>query len=273
MERTYPHGVSCWIDTVQPDVDAAVEFYSALFGWHFTDAAPPDAPTRYLIATLDGSDVAGLGSSSDRPVPTWQTYIAVDDCDAAAARAGELGARITSEPADAGPGGRSAGFTDPEGAALSLWQARRRLGAQVTNVPGAWNFSDLHTGDPEAAVAFYRELFGWQVGDQAGSRFISVPGYGDHLAATVDPDIHERQKHAPPGFADVIGAIADVTEGEDPHWHVTFTVGERDASVATVERLGGTVHASGENDWTRWALVSDPAGARFTVSQFAPKNF
>ena len=34
---------------------------------------------------------------------------------------------------------------------------------------------------------------------------IQVPGYGDHLAATVDPDIHERQATAPPGFADVIG--------------------------------------------------------------------
>ena len=25
---------------------------------------------------------------------------------------------------------------------------------------------------------------------------IRLPGYGDHLAATVDPDIHQRQAHA-----------------------------------------------------------------------------
>ena len=54
-------------------------------------------------------------------------------------------------------------LTDPEGIEFRIWQARRRLGAQVVNQPGAWNFSDLHTSDPGAAVAFYQEAFGWQV--------------------------------------------------------------------------------------------------------------
>jgi hypothetical protein len=30
--RTYPHGVPCWVDTEQPDVDAALAFYGGLFG-------------------------------------------------------------------------------------------------------------------------------------------------------------------------------------------------------------------------------------------------
>lgn len=42
-ERTYPTGVPCWIDTDQPDVDAARHFYAGLFGWTFSDAVPPDA--------------------------------------------------------------------------------------------------------------------------------------------------------------------------------------------------------------------------------------
>ncbi len=32
----------------------------------------------------------------------------------------------------------------------------------------------------------------------------------------------------------------------------------------------GTVLRTGEDDWTRNATVTDPAGARFTMSQFAP---
>ena len=32
-ERSYPAGVPCWIDTEQPDVDAARHFYAGLFGW------------------------------------------------------------------------------------------------------------------------------------------------------------------------------------------------------------------------------------------------
>jgi len=38
--RTYPHGVTCWIDTEQPDLPAAGRFYGGLFGWTLTDAVP-----------------------------------------------------------------------------------------------------------------------------------------------------------------------------------------------------------------------------------------
>ena len=39
--RTYPPGVPCWVDTGQPDVEAATEFYGGIFGWTFEDAMPP----------------------------------------------------------------------------------------------------------------------------------------------------------------------------------------------------------------------------------------
>ena len=81
----------------------------------------------------------------------------------------------------------------PEGIEFRIWQARRRLGAQVVNQPGAWNFSDLHTTDPQAAMAFYEEAFGWQVDDLGFATMIRRPGYGDHLEATVDPGIRARQ--------------------------------------------------------------------------------
>src|SRR6478752_4568317 len=84
-ERSYPEGVPCWVDTEQPDVDAACHFYARLFGWTFSDAVPADAPGRYLIASLDGADVAAIGpTQGDTPVE-WHTYIAAADADAAAA--------------------------------------------------------------------------------------------------------------------------------------------------------------------------------------------
>ncbi len=74
-----------------------------------------------------------------------------------------VGATVRSAPADAGDSGRGAALTDPEGAEFRIWEARRRLGAQTVNLPGAWNFSDLRTGDASAAIAFYEEAFdcGW----------------------------------------------------------------------------------------------------------------
>jgi predicted enzyme related to lactoylglutathione lyase len=271
-QRTYPHGVTCWIDTEQPDPAAAARFYAALFGWTLTDAVPPGAPGSYLIAALDGQDVAAIGPGPG--TATWNTYVAVDDADATAVAVAELGGRVTSGPEDAGPGGRTAACTDPAGAAFRLWQPRRRLGAQLTNTPGAWNFSDLHTPDREAALSFYGALFGWvtmDLGQDAGT-MIQVPGYGDHLAGTVDPGIHERQASAPPGFADAIGGLVESPPGEPARWTVTFTVADRDGSAATAERLGASVLSRSDDLWTRNARIRDPQGAEFTISQFTPSD-
>lgn len=270
--RTYPQGVTCWVDTRQPDVDAATRFYAELFGWTFADAMPPDAPERYVIAQLGGRDAAGIGGPGDGPA-TWSTYVAVDDCDTTARAFADAGATILVEPVDAGPGGRTSTIADPQGAVLHLWQARARPGAQALNEPGAWNFSDLRTPDPAGAATFYSGVLGWQVEDQGWATSIKVPGYGDHLESTVDPDIRSRQAHAPEGFADVIGGMARTGDDESAHWHVTFTVADRDATVATAERLGAVVLSTSEDDWTRKAVLRDPQGAVFTASQFAPKSW
>jgi len=267
-DRTYPAGVPCWVDTEQPDVSAAAEFYGGLFGWTFVDAMPPDAPGTYLIAALHGADVAAIGPADG--ATTWNTYFAVDDADATAGAVRSAGGTVTTEPVDAGPGGRRADCVDPGGAAFRLWQPRRRLGAQIVNVPGAWNFSDLRTGDPAAALRFYARLFGWEADDLGFATVLKLPGYGDHLAATADPEIYQRQSAAgtPPGFAD---AIAWLVAGDGPqHWHVSFAVADRDESADRAEVLGATVVASEDSDWTRTALIRDPQGATLTLSQFTP---
>jgi len=271
--RTYPHGVPCWIDTQQPDFDAAIAFYGGLFGWTFEDAMPPAAPSRYMIAKLDGSDVCAIAGPGEG-TPVWRTYIGVDDADAAVDGLVSAGAAVRSTPLDHGEEGRAAVLTDPEGIEFRIWQARRRLGAQVVNQPGAWNFSDLHTSTPTAAIAFYEAAFGWQAHDLGFATMLRRPGYGDHLEATVDPDIRARQARAlvPPGFADAIAWVATTAAGEPAHWHVSFTVAERDKTADEAERLGAEVLRRDGTEWTRTALVRDPQGAEFTASQFTPPS-
>ena len=269
--RTYPHGVTSWIDTEQPDVEAAHAFYAGLFGWTFSDSKSLTGPESYLIATVDGEDVAAI-ASAEADAATWNTYVAVDNADATAAAVTANGGAVIVPPMDAGDAGRTATCADPFGAEFRLWRAGRRPGAQRANVPGAWNFSDLYTPDREAAMAFYTPLFGWRAADLAegAGTMLQVPGYGDHLAATVDPGIHERQASAPAGFADVIGGLVVISAAETPCWHVTFTVADRDDSADTAQRLGATVISSSDSMWTRVARVRDPQGAEFTVSQFTP---
>jgi uncharacterized protein len=277
--RIYPEGVTSWIDIEHRDIEAAKAFYGGLFGWTYTDATPPDASFRYAVAKLHGLDVAGIrgpadaGDGAEGP-EAWTTYVAVTDAGAAAARIEAAGGHVLVGPSDAGEWGRSAVCVDPSGVPFGLWQARQRLGAQVVNTPGAWNFSDLHAADPEASAEFYSEVFGWSVDNLGFAMMIRLPGYGDHLEATGDPEIRTRQAGvtAPPGFADAIGWLAPVGEDEQPHWHVSFTVADRDATATAAERLGGTLLGRTDSDWTRDALIRDPQGSVFTASQFTPPD-
>lgn len=273
--RTYPHGVTAWIDVEQPDLDAAQAFYAGLFGWTFSDAAPLGNSTRYLIAALGGLPVAGLTGSAapvDAGSPVWNTYVAVDDTDDVAKRISAAGGRVLRGPTALGADGRYAVCTDPAGVPFRLWEAGKRPGAQVVNAPGAWNFSDLHAREPAASAGFYTTVFGWSFDDVGFGSMIRRPGYGDHLAATIDPGIYDRQDavNAPPGFPDAIGWLLTSDTDDTPHWHVTFTVRDRDMTAAAAERLGGTVLRRGDSEWTRDALLRDPQGAVFTASQFTP---
>jgi len=282
--RTYPDGVPSWIDTEQRDVDAAQRFYGGLLGWTFAEMTPPGSPVRYVIAQLNGQDVAGLAGPAeldsppaargeDRPGsrPGWNTYVAVSDPDAAAARVQAAGGQLRQPPTDAGDAGRFAVCVDPAGVEFRLWQARRRLGAQAVNVPGSWNFSDLHAANPSASATFYAEVFGWAFDDLGFATMIRRPGYGDHLEATTDPDIRARQAGAPKGFEDAVGWLAPAGTGETPQWHVTFSVADRDDAATAVTQLGGVVLARDDNEWTHTAVVRDPQGAQFTLSQFDPQ--
>jgi predicted enzyme related to lactoylglutathione lyase len=139
IKRTYPPGVPCWVDTEQPDVEAAIAFYGGIFGWTYEDAMPPGAPGRYVIAKLDGKDVGAIAGPR-QGAAAWSTYVCVDDADAAAQRLVSAGAAVRSAPADAGEGGRGAALTDPEGVEFRIWQARRRLGAAGGQPAGCMEF-------------------------------------------------------------------------------------------------------------------------------------
>lgn len=275
--RTYPAGVTSWVDVEQRDVEATKAFYGGLFGWTFTQATPPGVPFQYVVAQLDGEDVAGIGGPADPSGPSpgpprWNTYVAVDHIGGVASAVVAAGGQLIAPPADAGEGGTAATCADPFGVRFRLWQAKKRLGAQVTNAPGAWNFSDLFAVDPEGSASFYAQVFGWEFDDLGFATMIRRPGYGDHLAATVDPGIHERQSEVgvPKGFADAIGWLIPAADDRDPCWHVTFTVADRDEAAVRAESLGGRVWRREDTDWTKHAVIVDPQGAEFTVSQFTP---
>ena len=56
----YPPGVPCWVDTTQPDPDAAAAFYRDLFGWEVEDVMPPGQDAKYFMGRIRGRDVAAV---------------------------------------------------------------------------------------------------------------------------------------------------------------------------------------------------------------------
>jgi uncharacterized protein len=273
----YPPGVPCFVDTSQPDPEAAARFYGELFGWTFEDRAPAGAG-RYLMAQLDGRDVAGIGSQPEGSPsePAWTTYIAVDSADATARRVWNAGGKVLAEPFDVFGAGRMAVVADPAGAAFCVWQAFASPGARVVNAPGTWNWSDLNTGDPQGSKAFYCAVFGWEAdGNSDGGEhaLLRLPGYGDVLERR-DPDLRRRQAAAgvPAGFADAVAGLAPLNgSGVPPHWSVTFAVDDPDAIAAKTTELGGTVVVAPHDiPPVRVAVLRDPQGAIFAVSHYAP---
>ena len=153
----YMPGVPCWIDTTQPDAEAAVAFYSGLFGWDFEDVMPPGSDGKYFIARIRGGDVAAVSAPSRDvpPMAMWNTYVWVDSADEAAAKVREAGGDVLTEAFEVMDSGRMAVLVDPEGAAFCVWQAKEHKGAQVVNEHGALNFNGLNTRDPDSAKSFY----------------------------------------------------------------------------------------------------------------------
>jgi predicted enzyme related to lactoylglutathione lyase len=279
LERDgFPPGVPCFVDTSQPDPEAAARFYGQLFGWEFEDRMPAGAPGRYLMAQLHGRDVAAIGSQPEGPPsePAWTTYIAVDSADEAVRQVWNAGGQVLAEPFDVFGAGRMAVVTDPAGAAFCVWQAFASPGAQLVNVPGTWNWSNLNTRDPQGSKAFYGAVFGWEAdGDGAGGEhaLLRLPGYGDFLERR-DPDLRRRQAAdgVPAGFADAVAGLAPLDGGDvPPHWSVTFAVDDPDAIAAKAAELGGTVVVAPHDiPPVRVAVLSDPQGAVFAVSHYEP---
>ena len=52
----YIPGVPCWVDTSQPDPEAALPFYSGLFGWEFEDVMPEGSEAKYFMARIGGKE-------------------------------------------------------------------------------------------------------------------------------------------------------------------------------------------------------------------------
>lgn len=115
-------GTLCWADLMTADQGAAGKFYSEVFGW---EVSPGEDNTGYLHIKNGANYIGGIPPAEHRPPsvpPHWMLYFQVENCDAAAAKAKDLGATILFGPQTMEKVGRMAIVDDPQGAGFALFQ-------------------------------------------------------------------------------------------------------------------------------------------------------
>lgn len=248
MER-YDDGVPSWIDLGCPDVAAAGEFYTAVFGWEVV-AGPPEAG-GYAQAFVRGRPVAGLGPQQNPGPPYWTTYVNVTDVDATAAKVTANGGQVIVPPMDVLTAGRMAVFVDAVGAFVSAWQAGDHLGAGIVNEHGTLCWNELVTDDIEGASQFYAAVFGWDPQAAPDGSYVEF-----HLDGRPIGGMMPKPDAIPPEMPSF--------------WSIYFAVDDCDAAVAEVLARGGAQLApTMDIPIGRFAPLADPWGAVFSVITLA----
>ncbi|MXV89128.1 MAG: VOC family protein [Acidimicrobiia bacterium] len=248
-QTPYEPGTPSYADLASPDLDASLAFYGALFGWTAEASTEPEA-MGYTVFKLGDAAVAGLGPTFGDMPPHWNTYVTVANVDAAVATAAAAGGQVMAEPFDVFDAGRMAVIADPGGAALSLWQSRDHIGAEVRMEPNTLCWHELNTRDPEAATAFLGTLFGWE------ARPVGAPGMD-----------YTELRLGETGVAGLIVMDENWPADVPSHWMVYFAVSDCGAAAARVAELGGEVHVPPTDipGVGQFSVVADPHGAVFSV--------
>jgi uncharacterized protein len=244
VDTAQPLGTPTWIDLGVPDLDRALEFYGAVFGWDF--AVGPEEYGRYTTCLLRGRAAAAITTEYDVSTgPAWRVFLATPDCDDTVSHARHAGGEVLVEPDDIGDQGRLAFARDPTGAVFGLWQGRAHIGCEVVNEPGSLVRNDLVTPDPQRAREFYAQVFGF-----------TLDGNQDMPEADFTflrrPDGHE------------IGGIMGAPGGGSA-WATTFEVAGTDEAVGRALAHGGTSDGASDFLYGRLATVTDPFGAQFSL--------
>lgn len=244
-----------WFDLVTPDPDSAQRFYPAVVGWG--TAGFEDAGSPYTMWTREGggpdTSIGGIQAMDDPPEhpPHWLAYVSVPDPDAAARRVEETGGRVFVAPQDIPTVGRYAVFADPHGAVISAFRSAHGTADEAPEPQiGDFSWQELVTGgEPGEALAWYRELFGWEEIDR-----LDMGDDGPYL-------LYGRRGR-------ILGGIYGAG-GRPPGWLHYVRVPDVERAAAAAREAGGSVQLEPMDvpGGDRIAQLRDPQGVPFAVHQ------
>ncbi|MGA9027682.1 MAG: VOC family protein [Steroidobacteraceae bacterium] len=243
-----------WYELLTSDPAAAARFYGEVLGWTAGDSGHPGMD--YRIFSMQGVGVGGLmafppGAVESGMRPMWLGYVSVADVDASVARFLAAGGALHMPARDLPNVGRIAMIADPQGALLYVMTALGSGPATsfAPRKPGHGGWHELHTKDWAAALAFYRDQFGW---NQVHA--MDMGHMGTYLQFNF-------------GSGPMVGGMMNDADADRPFWLYVFNVDDIDTAHGRVISNGGEVPLgplpvpTGE-----WVLhARDPQGARFAL--------
>tara|TARA_R110001599_G_scaffold162163_1_gene350869 strand:+ start:1477 stop:2265 length:789 start_codon:yes stop_codon:yes gene_type:complete len=257
---TNKHGDFIWYELLTPDQDAARAFYEKVVGWTIDKTA--DNEMDYRMINSASGPIAGSMTLSDAMQsaganPCWLGYINVSDVDEVVEATAAAGGTIHMEPHDLDGVGRFAMVADPSGATFYIMKPVPPAGdpdassnsfAATEPMPGHCAWNELTSSDPQTALNFYHDLFGWE---KDGEMDMGPMGKYEFL------------RHGP-----LIGAVMPkAPDTPVSAWTYYFRVPEIDAAAAKIEEEGGQILQppiqipGGDYSMT----AKDPQGAIFAL--------
>jgi uncharacterized protein len=244
-DTAWPAGTPCWIDYSADDLDAAKEFYASVLGWSYTEGNPDFG--GYATCLRDDLGAAGMMPKMDPAQPTmWTTYFSSADSAATAEAISSGGGTVIAGPHPVGELGVMIIALDPQGVPFGSWESRDHTGVRIYNEPGSLVWNEGAMADPDAAKAFYGNVF--------GLTFEPIPGMDDYATFSIGDG--------------PLGGLGGHSPGSPQGWLVCFSVASTDDAVAAVTAGGGKVHTPPQDTpYGRFAVVEDPWGAAFELMQ------
>ena len=244
-------GQPVWYELLTTDMHAAEAFYRAVVGW--TVVPFEGAPQPYdIFQRADGIGVAGVMTIPEGMnfPPHWEMYIGVPALDDAVGRIERLGGRALSPVIDVPTVGRMRTMLDPQGAVFAVHEPADRPAPQQPPVAGDVSWLELFTTDPDAALAFYTQMFKWTPGDAM--------------------DMGEMGKYQMFGRGFPMGGMMkkpDAMSAAPPHWGLYFRVADVHAGAERVKANGGQIlNGPMEVPGSQWVVnCIDPQGAAFSL--------
>ncbi|MBA2677341.1 MAG: VOC family protein [Ktedonobacteraceae bacterium] len=246
----YPLRIPLWVDLVSPDIDASIAFYSDLFGWEVSQA---EQTNGYRTFSSGGKIVAGIRPLQGEPLsPQWTTYLSTDDTAQTVSRAEAAGGKVLMETGISEMG--MILLQDEVSAVFGIFQNDLFSGAQAFNQPVSLTFNILMTREPLAGKHFYSEVFGWEPLDRKMGSLTFTYFF-----------------HGVRGVAGLMAMNEQWSQAVPSHWQVSFAVEDADVLALRAIELGGKAQPPITTTFGRSALITDPHGATFSISQQTPQ--